>query len=655
MVKRKAEYQEALKAASCGSPGAASGRDAFNEFMRTEHTPLRTKYEDTLCALRKEKAVAARLRTEMEEQKRKPEPTAQGSSASTSEYWEKCYKDLLTKLESEEPFIAGGGSDGSRPSGGGDGEAPRLRERVAELEKKCEAWSVERDRMKAKLLEAEEEVERLLAEREEWPYADEEEGDEQGSESSSSSSEEEVVMPQRGKGKKDKKEKSKVVDPQGLLAEHREGECPPAPRKGKEAEKVVFSGYPTVNNIKHWKTDLYSKVAAASGRDDHFTTQWLKKAEREDLYTLEDLSEVPKSIFTLDRKVHAGLIPLCKGDFGQSVAQADQEHYDKHARPLSAIQLLRLIYNDLRTNKSLRTFHNMLDLSKLEWQGDEHWEMARFRNNLNQIMMDIGDQMNEAGKQDFLLGHFEKSTLMKPEAQHFRRPEPGIKKDYQYLLDALGREIDRGREREHHAKREEGLKRANDKKDRHGKVIHAANETGGGKGEKGTGSGKGTKNKKEAESSGAKASWLWGTQTEEEKRVLSIKHPSTGKVPCVPFFATGVCPWDNMGSMCYRSHDHTINDKELAIMRKVNERREQIRAERKSAGKGSGSGAGNGKGGKDGKDKKTKGKNKIPKKNENPGAGGGGKPGGETPACQKGNRAEASVAAKTVAAGRNCK
>ena len=358
----------------------------------------------------------------------------------------------------------------------------------------------------------------------------------------------------------------------------------------------------------------------------------MKKAEREDLYTLEDLAEVPKSIFTLDRKVHAGLIPLCKGDFGQSVAQADQDHYDKHARPLSAIQLLRLIYNDLRTNKSLRTFHNMLDLSKLEWQGDEHWEMARFRNNLNAIMMDIGDQMNEEGKQNFLLGHFETSTLMKPEAQHFRRPGPGTKKDYKYLVDALNREIDRGRERENHARREEGLKRANEKKDRHGRVVPhaaAANDTGGGKGEKGTGSGKGTKNKKESESNPAKASWLWGTQTEEEKRVLSVKHPATGKVPCVPFFATGVCPWDNMGSMCYRSHDHTISDKDLAIIRKVNERREQIRAERKSAGgKGSGSGTGNGKGGRNGKDKdKAKGKAKGHKKNDNPGAGNGAKAG----------------------------
>ena len=102
--------------------------------------------------------------------------------------------------------------------------------------------------------------------------------------------------------------------------------------------------------------------------------------------------------------------------------------------------------------------------------------------------------------------------------------------------------------------------------------------------------------------------------------MLSVKHPATGKVPCAPFFATGVCPWDNMGSMCYRSHDHTMTDKDLAIMRKVNDRREQIRAERKShGGKGSGSGAGNGKGGRNGKDRdKAKAKPKGQKENDNP-------------------------------------
>ena len=65
-----------------------------------------------------------------------------------------------------------------------------------------------------------------------------------------------------------------------------------------------------------------------------------------------------------------------------------------------------------------------------------------------------------------------------------------------------------------------------------------------------------------------------------------------------------------MGSVCWRSHDHTVSDKDKALMRKVHERREQIRPERREGGKG---GEDNkktkGKGG--GKDKKNDGKNEA--------------------------------------------
>ena len=92
---------------------------------------------------------------------------------------------------------------------------------------------------------------------------------------------------------------------------------------------------------------------------------------------------------------------------------------------------------------------------------------------------------------------------------------------------------------------------------------------------------------------------MWGTQTDDEKRALSVKHEATGKVPCVPFYATGECPWDRMGSVCWRSHDHVVSDKDRNLMRKVNERREQIRADRKKDD-----------GGDYNKDKKGKGKGK---------------------------------------------
>ena len=85
-----------------------------------------------------------------------------------------------------------------------------------------------------------------------------------------------------------------------------------------------------------------------------------------------------------------------------------------------------------------------------------------------------------------------------------------------------------------------------------------------------------------------------------------------GKFHVPPFYATGECPWDRMGSVCWRSHDHVVSDKDRAIMRKVNDRREQIRADRKKDDGGDGN-----------KDKKTKGKGRGKSKDPKKEAGGG--------------------------------
>ena len=94
----------------------------------------------------------------------------------------------------------------------------------------------------------------------------------------------------------------------------------------------------------------------------------------------------------------------------------------------------------------MRVSHTVMDLSELDWQGDEQWQLTRFRNNLTSIMAGVGDQVTEEGKQASLLGHCGKPELMKPEAQHFLRPHKHRDKDFSHLMCALDRVIGRGRE-----------------------------------------------------------------------------------------------------------------------------------------------------------------------------------------------------------------
>ena len=80
---------------------------------------------------------------------------------------------------------------------------------------------------------------------------------------------------------------------------------------------------------------------------------------------MEDLSTVPKDLFTMDTKLQAALLAICKGDFGEYIVQLNNDCYRDKDRPLTSTQILRYIFVDCKTTDSLRTYHGILDLNKL--------------------------------------------------------------------------------------------------------------------------------------------------------------------------------------------------------------------------------------------------------------------------------------------------
>ena len=41
----------------------------------------------------------------------------------------------------------------------------------------------------------------------------------------------------------------------------------------------------------------------------------------------------------------------------------------------------------------------------MEWQGETYQQLRKFRNNLSEVMADIGDSMSDKAKQDFLFDY----------------------------------------------------------------------------------------------------------------------------------------------------------------------------------------------------------------------------------------------------------
>ena len=393
----------------------------------------------------------------------------------------------------------------------------------------------------------------------------------------------------------------------------------PARPRAREADRIILPQYPSASTLRAWKTEVYARAQAASARSDHKTTIWLKEAE-DDHIPANRLARVPEELFTLDSKLQAALLAICKGDFGVFLVQMNANSYRDYGKPLTSTQILREIYMDCKTTSSLRTYHGILDLSRVEWLGDGYHDLRKYRNNLDEVMADIGDSMDDHAKQEYLLHVFDGSALFRFEAQLFRRlPVGDPERTYSHLHRALDREIERGREHENRAQKLEVFKKHNEENKKHkyqypgaynaaedpysDEYAFAAAGTGKGKGKKGP-----------PKKDNLEPLWIWGMETEEEHAALNKIHDK--QRPCLSFHATGECSAAKLGRECQHSHSTPYNAAEIAALKGLYNRREKQKAESKGKGKGKKEGKKEkGKGKKEGKgeksDGKSQGKNKA--------------------------------------------
>jgi len=209
--------------------------------------------------------------------------------------------------------------------------------------------------------------------------------------------------------------------------------------KVKESDKVTVGPFPNVVTLRQWKTDVITTSIAAAGRTDTIVAEWLKRAEDESL-SFEQLGWVPDELKTLDLKINAAIYRVTMGELKRAMSLRNQKRIEAEHQPLAATQALRMIYESLRTTESLKVHNTVLSLSKIQWLGDSN--IITFRNNFIQIVGDVyPGQLTEQAACDIILGFFDKSSRLSPEAQHWRRMNMGDpNRSFDWLLNAMDRE-----------------------------------------------------------------------------------------------------------------------------------------------------------------------------------------------------------------------
>jgi hypothetical protein len=347
--------------------------------------------------------------------------------------------------------------------------------------------------------------------------------------------------------------------------------------------------------------------------------------------TYKDLSHVPRHLVTLDGKIAAALIRLCHGDLGRKVALWNQKSIDEEDQPLASTQILRLIYESLKTTQSIRTFTTVMDLSHLKWLGDDR--MPAFMNNWREVVDPLTD-ISEGTKCDLLLAHMDQSGKLRSEADHFRRMDlDDPNRTLFWLENSIEKRITLDSERENIRVKHKALEGKYGPSNISSQpLLHQSNQDQGsgasgagkvkgkakasaksapsaspavasstacfycgqeghrqadcpkkaasGKGGKGKGKGKGAKGKSKegGKGKGGKAT----SDGDKAERAVLDKRGSNGMGPCLWQFEPGGCRAEANGS-CRFAHDVVLTEAEKQILAKIAKRRARSRSQSRGA------------------------------------------------------------------------
>ena len=93
--------------------------------------------------------------------------------------------------------------------------------------------------------------------------------------------------------------------------------------------KLQSNKFPTVSQLREWKTDLYATVNTASRRTDKGAVQWLQEVDKE-YATFEYLRESGEEFMTLDNKLGIALIGFLPVSLRRKIKRLQESEQINH-------------------------------------------------------------------------------------------------------------------------------------------------------------------------------------------------------------------------------------------------------------------------------------------------------------------------------------
>ena len=158
---------------------------------------------------------------------------------------------------------------------------------------------------------------------------------------------------------------------------------------------------PSTAGLQKFQFLLYDRVAeCALNKTEMQVCEWLNTAIEPDV-PYEKLAKTKSTWSSINRKLIVALGPVLTGAFGRSITEEEAELILKKKRRLTALQILRRLFNHLQTNPEMKEVYGLQDLMAVQWQGDKN--KALFRHNWSTKVLHLDGTVGAKVRTAFLL------------------------------------------------------------------------------------------------------------------------------------------------------------------------------------------------------------------------------------------------------------
>jgi len=217
--------------------------------------------------------------------------------------------------------------------------------------------------------------------------------------------------------------------------------------------KLELPTFPTVAGLGRWKSNLYTAVKVAMGRNDTSAIKWIKEAEQSwaDVDTMRHCAE---EFSRLDQRLAEAIIKITPpGRFARRVEQVQFKENHQHDDILGGRQMLVLLYEHLATADDMSLVHAITDLVRIKFADFSDHNLAGFRDAFLTVAQSLPTDTPDSTICAILLEQLKESQVLKAEIARWRRHDENHREKTLHglyaILDAQIRleDADKNRER----------------------------------------------------------------------------------------------------------------------------------------------------------------------------------------------------------------